>query len=65
MSFTDASGRVNWKATVRRSGGKARAVKPGAKLRLSRAGRYVLRVTARDRWGNSATKTVHFRVTRR
>jgi hypothetical protein len=64
LSFTDASGRVHWTATLRRSGGKARTVKQGAKVRLSRTGRYELRVRAKDRFGNRATKTVHFRVTR-
>jgi peptidoglycan/xylan/chitin deacetylase (PgdA/CDA1 family) len=65
LSFSDASGRVKFKATLRRGGGKAHAVKQGAKVRLSRTGRYVLRVTAKDRWGNTATKTVHFRVVRK
>jgi peptidoglycan/xylan/chitin deacetylase (PgdA/CDA1 family) len=64
LSFTDASGRVHWTATLRRSGSKARTVKQGAKVRLSRTGRYELRVRAKDRFGNRATKTVHFRVTR-
>jgi peptidoglycan/xylan/chitin deacetylase (PgdA/CDA1 family) len=65
LSFSDASGRVQFKATLRRGRGKAHAVKQGAKVRLSRIGRYVLHVTAKDRWGNSATKTVHFRVVRK
>lgn len=65
ISCTDGSGRVQWRATVRRSGGKARTVKRGTKLRLSRTGRYALRVTAKDRSGNFASKTVRFRVVRR
>jgi hypothetical protein len=65
ISCTDGSGRVRWRATVRRGGGKARTVKQGTKLRLSRTGRYVVRVTAKDRWGNFASKTVRFRVVRR
>ena len=34
-------------------------------MRLSGAGSYVLRVAARDRSGNAASKTVRFRVARR
>jgi peptidoglycan/xylan/chitin deacetylase (PgdA/CDA1 family) len=64
ISGTDASGSVRWTATVRRSGGKAHTVKQGTKLRLSRRGSYVLRVTAKDRSGNVASKTVRFRVVR-
>ena len=64
LSVTDASGSVTWKATVRRGGGKARTVKQGTKLHLTRTGSYVLRVTAKDRAGNVATKTVRFRVVR-
>ena len=56
---------MQWTATVRSSGGKARTVKQGTKLRLSRTGSYVLRVTAKDRSGNTASKTVRFRVVRK
>ncbi len=52
-------------ATVARSGAKARTVKSGTKLRLTRTGSYVLRVTAKDSSGNSATKTIRFKVVRR
>jgi len=65
LSATDDSGFAKWTATIRRSGGKSRAVKQGTKVRLSRTGSYVLRVTAKDRSGNLATKTVHFRVVRK
>ena len=65
ISGTDDSGLVQWTATVRSSGGKARTVKQGTKLRLSRTGSYVLRVTAKDRSGNTASKTVRFRVVRK
>jgi hypothetical protein len=65
IACTDKSGRVRWTAKLTRAGSKARTVKQGAKLHLSRTGRYVLRVTAKDRWGNSASKTVHFRVVRK
>ena len=61
---TDDSGFAEWTATVRRGGGKSRTVKQGTKLRLSRTGSYVLRVTAKDRSGNLAHKAVRFRVVR-
>ena len=64
VSGTDDSGSAEWTATVRRSGGKSRTVKQGTKLRLSRTGNYVLRVTAKVRSGNLAHKTVRFRVVR-
>jgi hypothetical protein len=64
VSGTDGSGFAEWTATVRRNGGKSRTVKQGTKLRLSRAGNYVLRVTAKGRSGNLAHKTVHFRDVR-
>jgi hypothetical protein len=64
LAVTDASGSVTWKATVRRGSGKARTVKQGTKLHLTRTGSYVLRVTAKDRAGNVATKTVRFRAVR-
>jgi hypothetical protein len=34
-------------------------------LKLKRPGRYVLRVTAKDRTGNAATRTLTFRVSAR
>ena len=64
LAVTDASGSVTWKATVRRGDGKARTVKQGTKLHLTRTGSYVLRVTAKDGAGNVATKTVRFRAVR-
>ena len=64
VSATDDSGFAEWTATVRRGAGKSRAVKQGTKLRLSRTGSYVLRVTAKDRSGNLAHKSVRFRVVR-
>jgi peptidoglycan/xylan/chitin deacetylase (PgdA/CDA1 family) len=65
IAGTDDSGFVRWTATVRRSGAKARTVKQGTKVRLSRTGRYVLRVIAKDRSGNTASKQVRFRVVRK
>ena len=64
VSGTDDSGVAEWTATVRRSGAKSRTVKQGTKLRHSRTGNYVLRVTAKDRSGNQAHKAVRFRVVR-
>jgi hypothetical protein len=37
-------------------------VSSGKKVQLSIRGRYVLRITAKDRVGNSSVKTVYFRV---
>jgi peptidoglycan/xylan/chitin deacetylase (PgdA/CDA1 family) len=65
VSCADSSGVASWKATLRGGGGEARSVKTGAKVRLTRTGSYVLRITATDRVGNSASKTVRFRVVRR
>ena len=62
IACTDASGFVRWSATVRRGSDKARTVRQGTKLRLSRPGSYVLRVIAKDGAGNLAAKTVRFRV---
>jgi peptidoglycan/xylan/chitin deacetylase (PgdA/CDA1 family) len=61
---TDESGFAVWTATVRRSAGKSRTVSQGRRLRLSRTGNHVLRVTATDRSGNVARKSVRFRVVR-
>jgi peptidoglycan/xylan/chitin deacetylase (PgdA/CDA1 family) len=61
----DASGCLRPKATLRRRGGKARTVRSGSMLKLKRPGRYVLRVTAKDRTGNAATRTLTFRVSAR
>ena len=62
IACTDDSGFVRWSATVRRGRDKARTVRQGTKLRLSRPGSYVLRVIAKDGAGNLAAKTVRFRV---
>lgn len=62
---TDGSGVATCKATLRRSGGPARTVRNGARIRLTRTGKHVLRVIAKDRAGNTASKTVAFRVVRR
>ncbi len=64
FSLADSSGVAISKATIRRVGDKARSVKKGAKVHLKRAGTYVLRITATDRKGNTASKTIRFRVTR-
>ena len=53
IAVSDKSGGVRWTATIRPIGGKARMATQGAEmLHLSRTGQYVLRVTAKDRWGN-------------
>ena len=61
----DASGCLRPTATLRRRGGKARTVRSGSKLKITRPGRYVLRVTAKDGAGNRATRTLTFRVSAR
>jgi hypothetical protein len=61
----DASGCLRPKATLRRRGGHPRTVRSGIKLRITRPGRYVLRVTAKNRVGNVATRTLAFRVSAR
>ena len=62
---TDTAGIAQWRATLRRrGGGKPRSVAHGTTVRLHRAGRYVLRITATDGKGNVAVKTVRFRVER-
>jgi hypothetical protein len=64
FACSDPSGLRSVRATVHRVGGSTRTVKSGTRLRLTRKGRYVLRVSATDRLGNTAVKTVAFRVTR-
>ncbi len=65
FSGTDAGGLARTSATLRRRGAKTRTVRNGTKVRLTRPGTYVLRVSATDRAGNRATRTVTFRVVRR
>ena len=62
---TDASGPVTVTATVRRGRAAARRVRQGQHVHVDRTGTYVLRITARDRAGNAASRTVRFRVVRR
>ena len=64
FTCTDSSGVASRKASIRRVGAKARSVKNATKIHLTRAGTYVLRITATDRKGNTASTTVRFRVTR-
>jgi peptidoglycan/xylan/chitin deacetylase (PgdA/CDA1 family) len=64
FSARDLSGVAKLRATVRRRGGRARTVRSGARLRLTRPGTYILRVTATDRAGNTRTTTVTFHVRR-
>ena len=65
FTCTDSSGVARYKATFGRVGHKARTVKKGTKVHLSRAGTYVLRITATDRKGNTTSTVVRLRVTRR
>ena len=62
FACTDEAGTVHWKATLHRRHGGTRKVKPGKTVRLARAGRYVLRVSAWDQAGNTTVKTIRFRV---
>jgi hypothetical protein len=64
FSARDLFGVAKLRATVRRRGGRARTVRSGARLRLTRPGTYILRVTATDRAGNTRTTTVTFHVRR-
>ncbi len=64
FSCADPSGMKEYAASLRRIGADARLVRRGATVRLSRTGRYVLRVRATDRLGNTSIKTVAFRVIR-
>jgi peptidoglycan/xylan/chitin deacetylase (PgdA/CDA1 family)/antitoxin (DNA-binding transcriptional repressor) of toxin-antitoxin stability system len=58
FSIKDASGIAKSTATFGPVGGRRRAVRSGQTMRLSRPGRYVLRIAATDRHGNSAVTTV-------
>ena len=58
-----SSGVANCTATLGPAGGKASTVTSGTRIRLSKTGRYVLRISAGDTHGNAMTKTVTFRVT--
>jgi hypothetical protein len=64
LSFTvkDPAGVKSVTATLRRTGGPARKVRANTTIRLTRRGRYVFRVTATDRLGNTAARQVVFRV---
>jgi REJ domain len=61
-SATDPIGVASTSATLGPVGGKTSKVSSGKKVQLSIRGRYVLRITAKDRVGNSSVKTVYFRV---
>ena len=64
FTATDASGVARTSVTLRRTGSTVRTLRRGQRLRLTRTGSYVLRITATDRAGNHATRTVRFRVVR-
>ncbi|QEC46193.1 polysaccharide deacetylase family protein [Baekduia soli] len=65
FTCTDSSGAVSTRVTLRRVGSATRRVHQGTRVRLSHTGTYVLRITATDRAGNAATRTVRFHVRRR
>ena len=62
VTCTDAAGIAACKATLGRVGSKSARVASGKAVKLSKSGRYVLRVSATDRSGNTATKTLYFKV---
>jgi peptidoglycan/xylan/chitin deacetylase (PgdA/CDA1 family) len=59
---TDAAGIAACKATLGRVGARATKIGTGRAVKLAKAGRYVLRITATDRSGKSAKKTLYFKV---
>ena len=63
FTCSDTSRIAKRTATLRRRGGGTRAVHYGSRVRLTKTGRYVLKITAVDGKGNVATKVVRFRVT--
>ena len=62
FSCSDASGVAACGATIGRSGHRAKAVRSGAKVRLTRAGTYVVTLSATDRAGNVRTKRYRIAV---
>ena len=64
FSCRDSSGVAQCRATIRRNAGRAISVRPGVRVLLARTGRYVLRIRAADRLGNSGSRTIRFRVVR-
>ena len=62
VTCTDAAGIAACKATLGRVGSKSARVASGKAVKLSKSGRYVLRVSATDRSGDTATKTLYFKV---
>ena len=64
FSIKDASGIAKSIATFGRVGERGLTVRSGQTMRLSSPGRYVLRITATDRHGNTAVKTLYLVVTR-
>jgi hypothetical protein len=64
FSARDASGVKRITASLRRSGDRIKTVRANTLVRLTRTGRYTLRVQATDRAGNVGVKSVTFRVVR-
>ena len=63
FSCSDPAGVAHCTASLGVVGANAGNVKAGTKVHLTKMGRYALRITATDRAGNTASKTVYFRVT--
>jgi hypothetical protein len=62
FSCRDSSGIAECTATLARVGGRPSKVSAGSKVSLTRPGKYVLRISAKDGVGNAASKTLSFRV---
>lgn len=63
FATSDSSGMAGYTATLGRVGGQPVTVDAGEKVKLTKTGRYVLRITATDKLGNTASKTMSFQVT--
>lgn len=62
FSVRDPSGVARSSARVGPAGAKGSKVISGSRVRVSKSGRYVLRITATDGVGNTVTKSVYFTV---
>jgi peptidoglycan/xylan/chitin deacetylase (PgdA/CDA1 family) len=62
FTASDPIGVASTSATLGPVGSKASTVTSGKTIQLSKSGRYVLRITARDSVGNGNTKTLYFSV---
>ena len=62
FSCSDPSGVAGCSATLAPAGGKASKVTSPSKVRLTKRGRYALRISAGDSVGNADTRTLFFSV---